>query len=274
MSSYERDMSIDKNTPNFTLLQHRRMYKRPGIYIIVNKKNGKFYIGSSYNAQDRVKQHFRALKKGNHNNMHLQHAWNKYGEENFKYDVLMYCRKEDVIENEQNFINTFLAANPKFGYNKCPNASSTIGYKWTEEQKERRQVLRTHKGQIPWMKGKHHSEESRLLIGLSKIGKVPWNKGVLRTEEEKQKMSQNRKGSTSWNKGIKTSKAVSEKIAKANRERVWKQESLDKLSKARKGATLPESHCIAISIGLKGHIMSQETKNKISQSLKNKQHEL
>ena len=43
-----------------------------GIYKITNNKNGKVYIGQSQNIYARKKQHFVALRNGNHENKGMQ----------------------------------------------------------------------------------------------------------------------------------------------------------------------------------------------------------
>ena len=42
-----------------------------GIYSIINIVNNKRYIGQSINIEERVKRHFRELRKGIHHNHHL-----------------------------------------------------------------------------------------------------------------------------------------------------------------------------------------------------------
>ena len=58
-----------------------------GIYKITNNINNKFYIGSSKNITKRFKEHKWRLKNNKHPNNKLQNSWNKYGEENFKFEV-------------------------------------------------------------------------------------------------------------------------------------------------------------------------------------------
>ena len=56
---------------------------KSGIYKILNKSNGKCYIGSSCNLNKRKYQHFNSLMKNKHYNLYLQKSFNKYGKDNF-----------------------------------------------------------------------------------------------------------------------------------------------------------------------------------------------
>lgn len=58
------------------------------VYKITNIVNGKFYIGSTNDFSRRIFDHSRKLKVGKHYNKHLQNSWNKYGSENFVFDII------------------------------------------------------------------------------------------------------------------------------------------------------------------------------------------
>lgn len=59
-----------------------------GIYKIVNITNSKVYIGQSNNIKKRWTEHRSALNNNRHVNVHLQNAWNKYGENNFEFVII------------------------------------------------------------------------------------------------------------------------------------------------------------------------------------------
>lgn len=63
-----------------------------GIYMIVNKVNGKRYVGSSRNCHRRKSEHLSRLRRNAHINSKLQAAWNKYGI-TAESSVSMYVRK-------------------------------------------------------------------------------------------------------------------------------------------------------------------------------------
>ena len=81
--------------------------KVSGIYCIENVVNHKTYIGSSKNIYQRLLKHFALLRHNRHQNPHLQNAWNKYGEGNFRWFILEYCGNNKLTEREQYCIDLF-----------------------------------------------------------------------------------------------------------------------------------------------------------------------
>lgn len=59
-----------------------------GIYIITNSKNNKVYIGESLNIKNRWELHIEQLNNNQHHSYKLQDDWNKFGVENFKFEVV------------------------------------------------------------------------------------------------------------------------------------------------------------------------------------------
>lgn len=96
-------------------------YKFSGIYCIMNTINNKKYVGSSKNIYSRWQKHRALLRKGTHWGGHLQNAWNKYGEQSFKFIVLCKCSEEELLIKEQEYIN-----NLKPEYNIMLEAKRTI----------------------------------------------------------------------------------------------------------------------------------------------------
>lgn len=78
-----------------------------GVYCIENMINHKTYIGSSKNIYQRLLKHFALLRHNKHENAYLQNAWNKYGESNFRWFILLYCSNEELTKQEQYCIDLF-----------------------------------------------------------------------------------------------------------------------------------------------------------------------
>lgn len=78
-----------------------------GLYSIHNSINNKFYIGSTNNFRKRWNVHKTLLRKNKHHSPHLQAAWNKYGEETFRFLRIQFIdSKEDRLFLEQHFLDT------------------------------------------------------------------------------------------------------------------------------------------------------------------------
>jgi group I intron endonuclease len=88
-----------------------------GIYKIKNLVDGKIYIGSSINVENREYKHFWMLNKNIHDNNHLQNSYNKIGSENFKFEVIEECETILLINRENYYINQYNSNNQEFGYN-------------------------------------------------------------------------------------------------------------------------------------------------------------
>ena len=72
-----------------------------GIYQIRALHSNEVYIGSSVNLEKREKDHFRFLRYGTHDNPKLQASYNKYGKDNFVFEVLIFCEPENCLDLEQ-----------------------------------------------------------------------------------------------------------------------------------------------------------------------------
>lgn len=150
-------------------------WDRTGVYKIVNLVNGKPYVGSTATSfRGRAYEHRKLLRKGRHPNIHLQRAWNKYGEEAFEFRVVQFCPPEDCLKNEQRWIDRLDAF--KSGYNRSPTAGSTYGLKWSEQARanlraghwaNREDAAEIVERSAAKHRGKKHTEEHKAKIGAS-----------------------------------------------------------------------------------------------------------
>lgn len=142
-----------------------------GIYQIKNVVTGDCYVGRSSNLRNRRYHHFADLSIGNHCNIILQNAWNKYGEQNFIFEVLEYVDSiNDLMHREHYYI---LLLRPRYNI-----MSADIGtLKHSEETIEK--IKQNHRGG-PFI-GHKVSNETRKKISLANCGKT-------HSEKAKQKM--------------------------------------------------------------------------------------
>jgi group I intron endonuclease len=98
-----------------------------GIYKIINIKTGKFYLGSSNNIKKRWKIHKSSLRHNRHHSIHLQRAWNKYGENSFKFELVEEIT-ENLLEIEQNYLDKLKPYETGYNTSKVAGGGDMISY--------------------------------------------------------------------------------------------------------------------------------------------------
>lgn len=89
-----------------------------GIYKIVNILNNKIYIGKSSDIEKRWKEHIRHSKSEHSRRKSPIHkAINKYGKENFRFEIIKECLFEEMDDLEIYYIKEYNSTNRKIGYN-------------------------------------------------------------------------------------------------------------------------------------------------------------
>jgi len=169
--------------------------KKSGIYCIENLKNGKRYIGQSIDLEKRKKKHFRMLKGNYHDNTHLQNSYNKYGEKNFKFRILLYCEPFELTKHEQIFVDYYT---PELLYNvrlECVDSNQGI----TLSEKIRKKMSEAKHGK----KRKPFSEETIRKMSKAKRGEnhPMWEKH--HSKEIKEKISNALSGEKGSNSKLK-----------------------------------------------------------------------
>lgn len=155
------------------------MNKISGIYKIENIVNGNVYIGQSIDIYTRWKSHKRNLNKQIHTNTYLQNSWNKYGEVNFKFDIIeKVSNLEELNSREQYWMDFYKSYTRNFGYNIEQKADKS-----NMSQETKNKISKSRKGKFigedhPWNK---YKEKDILLaldyllntnLALKEIGKI------------------------------------------------------------------------------------------------------
>jgi group I intron endonuclease len=138
-----------------------------GIYCIENLINGKKYIGQTKNYFRRIMGHKSLLRGGYDGCSYLQNAWNKYGEENFKFYMLIKCvDNKELLDKLEIFYIKYYNTNVRdLGYNITSGGGGTRNLFRTEKQRAAQSIR---------MSGENHplymvpmSQETKDKISLS-----------------------------------------------------------------------------------------------------------
>lgn len=235
---------------------------RSGVYSFKNKLDGKRYIGTSVDLEKRKRQHLRSLRRNKHENPPFQNAWNKYGEDNFEYEVLQRCPKVECVEWEAAWILIFETTDRDKGYNICPHGTCKLGTKFSDEAKAKMSASQKRRLEDPELleaarehmkklheinRGRKYSKEHCKKISEKLTGKVL-------SEETKQKLRDH----------FEKSGGFSEE-AKANRLKALSSPEIRaKMSASHKGVPLSDKHREALAESIR----RPEIRKKISDSLK------
>lgn len=139
-----------------------------GIYKIVNDANGKIYIGQSRDIDTRWYKHISFLRYNSHHNRHLQAAWNKYGEDAFKFSVVEECGEDDLNDRERYYINLYDSR--RNGYNLDDGGSGVSGYKHSAEQLMKMRLV--HNSAVLLQFDTHHELIRRWIGGIGEAQKA------------------------------------------------------------------------------------------------------
>lgn len=173
-----------------------------GIYWITNLVNNKIYIGSSINIKKRFNQHKSNLRHNRHCNQHLQRAWNKYGEENFIFQLVEHhAYPERILSRENKYISLYKPEYNNILVNDENRPSA--------------------------------SDETRRKMSTSRMGRIPWNKGLKLpplSDDRKRQLSELFKG----RKGKPVSDEQKATISNSLKGRKINQEQYEKLLLYRK----------------------------------------
>lgn len=184
------------------------MQLNSGIYKITNIVTNDCYIGSALNLRKRKSKHFSDLKLNRHFATYLQNSYNKYGKDDFQFEILAKCPKEYLIKLEQWFLDSL---KPAFNTRKL--AENSLGVKHSEETKQK--MSKIHKG-------KKVSDDTKAKISEA-------NKGRVFSEEHKLKLSK----SASKRKSRILSEETKRKISDKMKNRIFSEEHKNKLKQSK-----------------------------------------
>lgn len=191
------------------------------IYLIVNKVNGKTYVGQHKSSKEWYEDKYMGSGKL------LWLAKQKYGIENFEKFLIQYCYSKEETNKAERFWIAEYRSRGKAEYNLANggeggNGEANKGKKRSDETKRKlseahkgnRQSEETRRKRSESLKGKHKSDEWRKKLSEAKKGKTPWNKGKPISKETKRKISE-------ANKGKHHSEETKKKMSEVHKGKHW-----------------------------------------------------
>lgn len=104
------------------------------VYKITHAYSQKFYLGYSVSTEKRFANHKNMLRRGVHHCIHLQRAWDKYGEGEFRFSILDVCKtKEEAIEKEQMYLDAEFDGGAMYNSANSNDPLETMKYALTKE---------------------------------------------------------------------------------------------------------------------------------------------
>ncbi|TCI26745.1 hypothetical protein EVJ32_05050 [Exiguobacterium sp. SH5S4] len=209
--------------------------KKYSLYVIMNKKAKKYYVGISSNPEKRKITHFSSLSRNSHHNLYLQRSYNKNGADAFEFIVLFdELSKEKASEIEVYTIKTF----KKFLYNisRVSSGGDIVSY---------------------------HPNNAEIRKKISKASRDQW---ANRDEEFKRRMSERMKGSNNHMYGQTHDEEARRKISAAHTGRRLTKEHKEKMVKTRRERYTQEDLSRIASAALKKRYSKQEERDRTAES--------
>ncbi|MBR3747993.1 MAG: GIY-YIG nuclease family protein [Selenomonadaceae bacterium] len=196
------------------------------VYLILNKINGKRYVGQTVQAlKTRFNEHVR--KK---DNTLISNAIRKYGRENFYCGVIKSCASKAELDYWEKFFIAVLKSKKPYGYNLTDGGEGFVGYRHSPEVLAK---IRETKKNSP-----------RVAAQIAKLAEA--NRGRHPTPESRAKMSADRKGkpkSPEWRA----------KIAAANTGKQFTPERCANIAASKIGKPLSAEHRAKIATTSRGN---------------------
>ena len=152
--------------------------KISGIYKIVNKTNGKYYVGSSNDVYCRWSGHKSALSKQKHRNGYLQNSWNKHGESAFNVLVV----ESDIPEQNLLLVEQKYLDIAKSERDKCYNLNF-LAEKVEMTPEMRKKISEASMGKKGTRLGATTSKETKKRLSIAMKGKIPSPETIKKSQE-------------------------------------------------------------------------------------------
>lgn len=222
------------------------------IYKVINRVNGKLYIGQTVKSLAKRKSgHLYLAKKDDTHSIFLR-ALNKYGKDAFIWLKICDCYSREELDYYENYYIDFFDANVlDKGYNLIKGRGRS-GYEQSEDTKDK--ISRKAKKRLSNpvnnpMYGKQHSESTKMLISENLkdrfCGEDNPFYGKTHTEVSKSKMSESRLGSKNHFYGKHLTTDHRNRISEANKGRMFTKKHCRHISDSKKGKNIGSDNALS-----------------------------
>ena len=144
-------------------------FKKSGIYVISCIKKEKYYIGESENVRARLCVHKNKLRRNIHENRELQSDFNKYGENFFLFQKLIFGNGVDKENRLKLETLILLTLKPQNRYNiyinwkkRDENLNTFFNKKHTNEARKLQSIAKKNK--LSPFKGRNHDNKIKKML--------------------------------------------------------------------------------------------------------------
>ena len=114
------------------------------VYSISHTASGRFYVGQSSKTAARLSSHRNMLRRGDHHCVHLQRAWDAYGESAFQFlRLASFDAHEDAIKEEQRILDELFATGALFNSARSNDPKISILFATSKEARKRASLTRS-----------------------------------------------------------------------------------------------------------------------------------
>lgn len=245
--------------------------QQAGIYRIVRVETGDEYVGSAVNLLRRAKHHVNRLTVNKHYAQHLQHAWNKYGEDAFAFEVLeLVDDPATLLDTETCYLQArlpvycrrLIATNNlgvRYGAETCALIKQNTTRQWQDPERKAQLRAKTlaqwadpveREKKCAGMRGRSPSEETRAKLRAANLGKKA-------SAEARAKMSAQRRGVPQGPHSAETRKRIGD-AQRGKKRGSPSMETRAKLSAVHKGKRKSPEHVEKMRARMIGKRMSPE----------------
>ena len=203
------------------------------IYKVTNQDSGKVYIGQTTRGLETRKiEHIRESHKNNP--FYFHNAIKKYGEDNFKWEVICICPNIDVLNEQEEYYIAFYNS-MQDGYNMKSGGLNNL---FSDESKRKMSKSRLGSGgESHWNFGRVHTDaakkkmsraqsgENNAMYGVHRFGEDNPNYGNKWTEEQRENL---RKQKTGIIMNAEIKKKISKSVSKTMKKK-WEDPEYGKM---------------------------------------------